>query len=93
MPWRVEERDLISFVIDCVGTDVLSDSTRLTRSNTRFTDRIHERCLAMIDMPHERDDGTPRLEFLFLLDARRWRRDYDLFDLVNTCAFFTALFF
>ncbi len=47
----------------------------------------------MIDVPHEGDNRRARLEFLLLLNGGRRRRDYLLFYLVNTGAFFPALFF
>ena len=34
--------------------------------------------------------GAARLEFFFLLDDRRWRRDHDLLDLVHAAAFLAA---
>ena len=39
-------------------------------------------------MSHERDDRPARLELLFLRDDRRRRRDHNLFDFVNTGAFY-----
>ncbi len=47
----------------------------------------------MIDVPHESDNRRARLEFLFLLNDRRRRRDHLLFHLVNAGAFFPPLFF
>ena len=47
----------------------------------------------MIDVPHESDNRRARLEFLFLLNHRRRRRDHLLFHLVNAAAFFPPLFF
>src|SRR5205814_4785420 len=46
----------------------------------------------MIDVAHESNDGSARLEFLLFRWLRRWRSNNNLFFLVNTAAFFTALF-
>ena len=89
----VEESDRRAIVIDAVSADVLRDSAGFARRDARLANRVHERGLAVIDMAHEGDDGAARLEFLFLLNDRRWRRDDDLFDLVNAGAFFAALLF
>ena len=45
----------------------------------------------MIDVAHESNDGSARLEFFFLgrLGRRRWRDDFD--DLVHAAAFFAPL--
>src|ERR1043166_514265 len=47
----------------------------------------------MVDMAHESDDGRARFELFLLLNLWRWRRDDNLFNLVNTRAFFAAFFF
>ena len=90
---RVDESDCRAIVIDAVSADVLRDSTRFTGRYARLANRVHQRGLAMIDMSHERDDGAARLEFLFLFNNRRRRRNDHLFDLVNAGAFFAALLF
>ncbi len=89
----VDESNFRSIVIDAIGPDMLRDPASLPRCHTRLANGVHERRLAVIDMPHERDDGRAGLEFLFLFNNRRRRRDDDLFDFVNSGAFFTALFF
>ena len=72
---------------------MLRDPAGLTRCDARLSDRVHKCGLTVINMPHERDNGRSRLEFLFLLnDWWRGRHDH-LFDFVNAGAFFTALFF
>ena len=39
---RVDERDLVSFVIDRVSADVLSNSAGFARCDPRFSDRVHQ---------------------------------------------------
>ncbi len=90
---RVDERDVLSFVINRVSTDVLSDSAGLARCDSRFTDRIHQRRFAVIDVAHESDDRCARFKFLRLFNDRRRWRDHDLLNLVHARAFFAALFF
>ena len=46
-----------AFVIDAIGADVLRDSASLARRDTRLANRVHQRCLAVINVAHERDDG------------------------------------
>ncbi len=89
----IDERKCRPIMIHGVGADVLGNSARFTCRDTRLADRIHQRCFAMINVSHERDDGTARFEFLFLFDNRRRRRDNYLFYLVNAGSFFTAFFF
>ena len=89
----VDESDFRSLVIDAVGPDMLRDPTSFPRCHARLANGVHQRGLAVIDMPHERDDRGARLEFLFLFNNRRRRRDDHLFDFVNSGSFFTALFF
>ena len=90
---RIEKRDPRAFVIDRVGADVLGDPAGFARRDARLANRVHERRLAVIDVPHESDDRAARLEFFFLLDDRRRRRDDDLLDFVNAAAFFAAFHF
>ena len=90
---RIDKGDCRTIMIDGVGPDVLRDPTRFTSRHTRLANRIHQRCFAVIDMAHKCDDGTARLEFLFLFNNRRRRRDDYMFYFVNTGAFFTPLFF
>jgi hypothetical protein len=80
-------------VINAVGADMLSDSAGFARSNASLTDGVHERGLAMVNMSHERDNRRPWLEFFFLFNNWRWRRDNHLFHLVNPASFFPALLF
>ena len=43
-------------------------------------------------MTHKSDDRAASLEFFFFRDDGRWRRDDNLFDLVNASAFFAPPF-
>ena len=89
----VDESKCRAIMINGVSADVLRDSTRFASRYARLANRVKQRGLAMIDMAHERDDGTARLEFLFLFNDW-WRRCNDhLFDFVNASALFAALFF
>src|SRR6202022_4072813 len=89
----VDESDFRSFVIDAVGADVLRDSACFAGRDPSFSDRVEQRRFAVIDVTHERNDWTARLELLLLLDDRLWWRDNDLLDLMDAGAFFPALFF
>ena len=51
---------------DTVGTDVLCDSAGLTGGNARLANRVNERCLAVIDMAHESDDGGAPFKYIAL---------------------------
>ncbi len=89
----IEKGDARVFVIDGVSADVLGDSAGFARGDARLANRIHQRRLAVIDVTHERDNRAARLEFLFLLDHRRRRRDDDLLDFVDAAAFLAAFHF
>src|SRR5262249_19594818 len=89
----INESKCRAIVDDAVGADVLRDSAGLTSRYTRLANCVHESGLSVIDMSHERDDWSARLEFLFLLNNRRRRSDDWLFHLVNARAFFAALLF
>ena len=87
----IDKGNFRSVVIDAVGADMLGNPASFTCGHPRFANRIHQRSLAVINMSHERNDGTAWLEFFFLFNDRRRRRDDNLFDLVNTGALLTAL--
>ena len=53
---RIEKSDARAFVIDRVSADVLGDPAGFARRDARLADRVHERRLAVIDVPHERND-------------------------------------
>ena len=80
-------------VTDAISADMLGDSASLARSNTCLPNGIHQRCFAMINVSHERDDGRPRLEFFLLFNDWWRRRDNHLFHFVNAASFFASLFF
>ena len=83
----------MSFVLNRVSADVLSDSAGLARCNSSFANRIHQRRFAVVDVSHESDDRRARFEFLRFFNDRRRRRDYDLLNFVHARAFFAAFFF
>ncbi len=53
---RVQERDLLAAMVDLVGADVLRDAPRLSGDHLGLADRVEQRCLAMIDVAHDRHD-------------------------------------
>jgi hypothetical protein len=61
---RVEERDLAVVVLSLVRADVLRDAARLGLDDGRLTDRVEERRLAVIDVPHDRHHRRPGDEIL-----------------------------
>ena len=89
----VDKSNFRSVVIDTICADVLSDPASLASCHARLSDRVHQCGLAVIDVAHERDNGRPRLELLFLFDDWRRRRDDHLFAPMNAGSFFAALFF
>jgi hypothetical protein len=58
MTRRIKESDVRAFVFDRIGTDMLRDPTGFARCNPRLANRIHERRLPMVDVPHECDDRS-----------------------------------
>ena len=91
--WRVDEGNFRSVVINAIGADVLRDPADLAGRDTRLSDRVHKCGLTVVNVPHERDNGRPRLELLLLFNDWRRRCHDHLFDFVNASAFFTALLF
>ena len=79
-------------MLDAVSANVLRDAASFAGCDPRLANRIHQGGFAMIDMAHERNDGSARLEFLFFFNDRRRGRHNNLFDLVNPGAFLAALF-
>ena len=69
---RVQERDLAAVVLRLVGPDVLGDSTGFGLDDGRFANRIEERRLAVVDVPHDRHHRRPRDEVFLgvLVDLR-----------------------
>ena len=66
MAWRVQERDFLAVAFDLIRTDMLGDATGLTISNLGFPDFVEQRCLAVIDMAHDRDNRRARLHIFRL---------------------------
>ena len=58
----IEEGDLAIANVDLVGADVLGDATRLARHDAGLANCVEQRGLAVVDMTHDRDDGSARLE-------------------------------
>ena len=56
---RIEERYSALIGIDRVSADMLRDSTGLPVCNLGAPYVIEQRCLAMIDMAHDRNDRRP----------------------------------
>ena len=48
---------------DLVGADVLGDAAGLAGDDVGLADRVEQRRLAVVDMPHDGDDGRTRLQF------------------------------
>ena len=93
VPWCVDKRERRPVATDAIGADMLRDSASLARSNTCLPNSVHQRCLPMINVSHERDNGCPRLEFFFLFNDWWRRRDDHLFHFVNAASFFAPLLF
>ena len=59
MARRIEEHDFLPIANDLVGTDVLRNTARLMRTDRGIANRIEQRCLAVVHMPHNSDNrGT-----------------------------------
>src|SRR5438093_2060819 len=93
VPRRVDKGKCRAIVINAIGADMLSNAPGFARRDTGFANGVHQCCLAMINMAHERDNRWPQLEFLLLLNDRPRGCDDHLFNLVDTTAFFAALLF
>ena len=59
---RVEERQLSPVDVRLVRADVLSDPAGLGVDHGRGADRVEQRCLAVVDVAHDRHDRRPRAE-------------------------------
>ena len=84
---RVDERDRLVMHANLVGTNGLRDAAGLAGRDVRLADRVEQRRLAVVDMPHDGDDRRTRhllaLErlrlddgFLFLRLQVRLERDH-----------------
>ena len=65
MARRIEERHLLATDADRIGADVLRNAAGFAFRHLRLTDRIQQRCFAVVDMAHDRHDRRPRLELGF----------------------------
>ena len=62
MAWRVEEGDAALFGVDMISADMLRDTTCLTGRDLGASNIVEQRGLAVIDMPHNRNNrGTCNL--------------------------------
>ena len=60
---RIDERDLVAVRgFDLIRADMLRDAAGFARDDIRGPDRIEQRRLAVVDVTHDRDDGSTRLE-------------------------------
>ncbi|MND31077.1 hypothetical protein D3C80_216170 [compost metagenome] len=63
MAGGVDEGDLLTVLLDLVGTDVLGDAAGLTGHDIRLTDGVEQRGLAVVDVTHDRNDRRARYHF------------------------------
>ncbi len=56
---RIEEGDLSSLRLDLVGANMLGDAAGLAFSHIGRPDRVQQLGLAMVDVPHDRNDRRP----------------------------------
>ena len=61
---RIEERDLPPVHLGLVRADVLRDPAGLGLDDGGLADRVEQRRLAVVDVPHDRHDRRPRREVL-----------------------------
>ncbi len=64
MAGRVEEGDLLARDVDLVRADLLGDAAGLALRHVLLADIVHERRLAVVDMPEEGHDRRARLQRL-----------------------------
>ena len=62
----VDERDEIACQLGLVGADVLGDPSGLAADHVGLANRVQQRGLAVVDVPHDRHDGGARLDGAFL---------------------------
>ncbi len=67
MSGRIQERDLAPVHIYSIRTDVLCDTSGLLFDDMGLADGIQERCLAVVYMAHDADDGRPLLHGSLIL--------------------------
>jgi hypothetical protein len=71
---------------------MLGDAARFAGRDPCLADRIHERGLAVVDVPHESDDGGAELEF-FSFSITGGGGATTFHDLMDAGAFFAPLHF
>ena len=65
---RVEEGDLLAGLeLNLIGADVLRDAAGLTRHDVGLAQCVKQRCLAVVDVTHDGDDGRTRLEVVVVI--------------------------
>ena len=62
MAGRVDESDFPAVLFDLIGADMLSDAASLAFNHLGLANGIQQRCLAVIDVAHDRDDRRARLQ-------------------------------
>ena len=68
---RIQKRQLCAaFGCHLIRADMLGNAAGLARDNRRFTDGIQERCFAVVNMAHDRDDGWAGLQQRRIIDHR-----------------------
>ena len=65
--WRIDEYDLAAILLDMVRADMLRDAAGFAVGNARQTNGIEQRCLSVIDMAHDGDDGRTPDQICLLL--------------------------
>ena len=63
----VDESDLTAVDLDDGCADMLGDAAGLGKRDARRTNGVEQRCLAVVDMAHDRDHGRTGLEVFFLV--------------------------
>ncbi len=67
MSRRVKESNFLSIDIDGIRTNMLCDTSRFLVCHVGLSDRIQERGLAVVYMPHNTDDRRSRHHILLIL--------------------------
>ena len=62
VPGGVQEGDLLIAMVDLVGADVLRDAPSLARGHLGLADRVQQRGLAVVHVPHDRHHRRPVLQ-------------------------------
>ena len=60
MAGRVDEHDFAAVALDVVSADVLRNTAGFAARHVGFANGVEQRRFAMIDVTHDRDDGTAR---------------------------------